>query len=100
MSIYTGSHLVTCIKTLGGNHKLDLVRVVGGSGISSVPWQVLSLITSSTYVVTAAQIVQESYRADSLNDAIIIYTALAGKAPELLTKQNSPSPDPNDTSAC
>jgi hypothetical protein len=85
---------------LGGNNILDLVRVVGGSGISSVPWQVLSLITANTYIVTAAQIVQESYLSDHLNDAIIIYTALAGKPPELLTKQSSPPPDPNDTSAC
>jgi hypothetical protein len=99
MSIYTGSCLVTCIKTLGGNFVYDLVRVVGGNGISSKPWQVLSLITSNTYLVTASMVVKESYYTDSLNDAKAIYVLLAGKSPDLLSKFETGS-DPHSTPAC
>lgn len=99
MSIFTGSCLVTCIKTLGGNAKYDLVRVVGGNGIASKPWQVLSLITSATYLVCASEIVRESYYMESLAEAKCIYTMLAGKPPELLSKHDS-GPDPNATPVC
>lgn len=99
MSIFTGSCLVTCIKTLGGNAKLDLVKVVGGNGIASKPWQVLSLITANTYVVSASEIVRESYYNESLADAKCIYTMLAGKPPELLPKHDS-GPDPNAAPVC
>lgn len=99
MSIYTGSCLVTCIKTLGGNAKYDLVRIVGGNGIASKPWQVLSLITSATYLVCAAEIVQESYHDDSLEYAKSIYIILSGKSPELLPKHD-PGFDSNATPAC
>lgn len=100
MSIYTGSCLVTCIKTLGGNAIYDLVRVVGGSGIASKPWQVLSLITSAAYLVCASEIVRESYyNTDTLAEAKCIYTMLAGKPPELLSKHDS-GPDPNATPVC
>lgn len=93
MSIYTGSCLVTCIKTLGGTVTYDLVRVVGGRGISSNPWQVLSLISSQTYLVTASMIVSQSYRNNNLTDAKSIYTILASKPPDLLSKpENSPEP--------
>lgn len=98
MSIYTGSCLVTCIKTTGGNAIFDLVRVVGGSGISSKPWQVLSLLTSNTYVVTASMIVKESYYTDCLSDAVSIYTLLAGTPPILLSKPEGP--DLNITPVC
>lgn len=99
MSIYTGSCLVTCIKTLGGNAIFDLVRVVGGGGTYSNPWQVLSLVTSNTYLVTAIQIVRESYHTDNIHDAKAIYTLLAGKPPDLLTKYDI-GPDQNITPVC
>lgn len=99
MSIYTGSCLVTCIKTLGGNAIFDLVRVVGGSGISSKPWQVISLITSDTYLATASMIVRESYySADNLDDAKAIYTILTGTPPILITKDAGS--DPNTAPVC
>lgn len=98
MSIYTGSCLVVCIKTLGGNPIYDIVRVVGGSGISSRPWQVLSLMTGGTYLVTAIMIVKESYYNDSLADAEIIYSIHTGMPPVL--SKPDPGIDPNATSAC
>lgn len=99
MSIYTGSCLVTCIKTLGGNLIYDLVRVVGGSGTSSNPWQVLSLLTAETYLATASMIVRESYYNDSLDGAKTIYTTHAGKVPGLLPKFEAGS-NPTATPAC
>ena len=99
MSIYTGSCLVTCIKTLGGNAIYDLVRVVGGHGIMSKPWQVLSLMTGEAYLATAVTIVKESYYSDSLADAKIIYEIHTGKPPVLLLKYDSGT-DPNATPVC
>jgi hypothetical protein len=98
MSIYTGSCLVTCIKTLGGNLIYDLVRVVGGNGISSNPWQVLSLITSDTYLVTASMVVKESYYSDNLNGAKAVYMIHVGKSPNLLPKFEVGHP--NSTPVC
>lgn len=99
MSIYTGSYLVTCIKTLGGNAIFDLVKVVGGSGISSRPWQALSLITSDTYLITASMIVRESYYQESLLEAKAIFLLVSGKPPALLTKYDS-GLDPNSAPVC
>jgi len=95
MSIYSGTYLVTCIKSLGGNVTFDLVRVVGGSGISSKPWQVLSLITGSNYVVTAMMIVKESYGLnDTIEDAIKVFNITTGRLPDLLEKCKPPTDPP------
>ena len=90
---------MVCIKTLGGTSTYDIVRVVGGNGISSKPWQVLSLMTGETYVVTAIMITKESYYADSLAEAKVIYTIHTGKEPVLLLKYDSGT-DPNATPVC
>lgn len=82
IGISCGAYLVTQIKTLGGTHEYDLVRVVGGRGTASEPWKVKSILTSKDYTVLAMEILKESYHANySREEAEIIYKSVANKIP-------------------
>lgn len=90
-----GSYLVTHVKSKGGNHVFDLVRVSRGYGIVSDPWVVTSLLSGLEYKVSAVDIVRESYHSNCyIEDAKTIFGIHAGKPPDL-----PKPPDPDCVSA-
>lgn len=79
--ISRGAYLVTQIKTLGGTSEYDVAMVIDGNGTSSSPWSVKSTLTCRTYTVCALEIISDSYRHNSKDDANAIYAAVTSKKP-------------------